>query len=68
MREHFVNEFEKLKCLLVIELYHTQMTHERWTVKAIHDQFDLLCVEIGRLAENLSLWAGLLHAIYLSFS
>jgi hypothetical protein len=44
------------------------MAHEGWPVQTIDDQFDVLCVEVGWLAENLALRAGLRHAINLSVS
>ena len=44
-----VDQLEKLQRGLIVELYHTQMAHERRAVQSIYDQFDLLCVEVGRL-------------------
>ena len=52
--EDAIHELKELKRCLVIELYHRQVAHERRTIETIHDQFDLLCVQVGRLAEDLA--------------
>ena len=57
MSEDLVDEFEKLKRCLIIKFYHRKMAHEWWPVKTIDNYFDLLCVEIGWLAMQLSLVA-----------
>ena len=52
--EYAIHELKELKRCLVIEFYHRQVAHERRTIETIHDQFDLLSVQVGRLAEDLA--------------
>ena len=57
MSEDLVYEFKKLERCLIIEFHHRKMAHEWWPVKSIDNHFDLLGVEIGWLAMQLSLVA-----------
>ena len=63
--EDTVDEFEELKRCLVVKFDHTEMAHERGSVQAIHDNLDLLCVEVWCLGVDL-LTTGLGHTIALS--
>jgi len=51
MRENFVNKLQKFKRRFVVELYHAQVLHERWSVKTVNNLLDLGRVEIGCFAE-----------------
>lgn len=47
--ENAIHEFKQLQWRLVVELDHAQVAHEGRAIQSIHDDLDLLCVEVGCL-------------------
>lgn len=66
MSEHFVDHVKEFKRGLVVELYHRQVHHEGRSVQTVHDQLDLVCVEVGRLGKDLRAWFLAIATLYLA--
>jgi len=59
MPEYFVEQFEQFERGLIIEFNQTKVRHERRSIKAIHNKFNILGAQIGSLREDLSLRGGI---------